>query len=198
MNPPVLIVNGQAVTRFELGNAMEEYALQMYEKSVDELDAEEQEEILQTSVERLLTWELIYQHALADGVAFDEAVLEQELVEITEQFESPEEMLAELAESGADAELLRRSVRRELLVAQVLDTWFDAVPEASDEEVETAYAEYLAGHAADADESGDPLPREQIEPMIRDHLRQIEGTEKIRDWVDDLREAAEIETFVEF
>ena len=202
MKTPVIIINGQAITRFELSNTMQEYAEEMHEAPVDALAEEDREELLQTSLERLVTWELIYQHSLADGATVADAELEAELDEIAAQFASREEMEAELTGTGADMALLRRSVHREILVERVLDGWFDAVPEPTAAEVETGYQEYLSGdddeEPAETDAEGAALSREEVEPMIREHLRQIAGTERIRAWVDGLREQAEIEYLVNF
>ncbi len=160
MNTPVINVNGQPVTRFELTNAMQEYALQMHDKTIDELEDAEHDEILQMSIEKLVVWELIYQRSVADGV-----------------------------EVGP--EFLERSVRREVLVEGVLDRWFNEVPEPTEAEVDAGYEEYRDGRQEDgADETA---PRDQAEPMIRSCLKQKVGTERIREWVEELRDSAEIE-----
>ena len=200
MNTPVITVNGQPLTRFELTNTMQEYSLQMHEKTVDQLEDEQHDQILQTAVEKLLVWELIYQRSIADGAEVSDDVVDKEIGEIAEQFETREKMYEQLKEFGVDPDVLLRSVRREVLVENVLDGWFQKVPEPSAEEIETGYREYLAGREKDGEgdepgplAQGEALSLEDAGPMIRSHCIHKAGTELIRAWVDELREAAEIE-----
>ena len=198
MNTPVMTVNGQAITRFELTNAMQEYALQLHEKPVAELAEADQEQVRDTAVEKLLVWELIYQSSLEDGKKVAEADLDREIDKIAEQFPNREVMIQTLGEAGVEIELLQRSLSREMLVEGIFQQWFDDSPEPTGDEVDQEYAKYVDSRKAmeegdGPDPEGEALSREEAEPMIRSACRQRSGVERIRAWVGELREGAEIE-----
>jgi len=198
MNTPVIKVNGQPLTRFELTNAMQEYALQMHDTSFDELDEEQREAIFHTTIEKLVVWELIYQKSMADGVEVDDKIVETELDGIAEQFDDREAMVEELEKANVSMELLHRSVRREILVDDVLNGRFAEAPEPTAEDFDAGYQEYLKGRdEAIADgthpDPGEALSRDEAKDMIIGHLRNKAATETVRTWVNELREEAEIE-----
>ena len=198
MNTPVMTVNGQAITRFELTNAMQEYALHLHDKQVAELEEADQEQVRDTAVEKLLVWELIYQSSVKDGKNVAAEDLDREIDRIAEQFPNREVMIQTLGEAGVELDLLQRSLSREILVEGIFQQWFEDSPEPTDAEVDQEYSKYMNGRKtkAEGDDTapeGEALSREEAEPMIRAACRQRSGVERIRNWVSELREGAEIE-----
>jgi peptidyl-prolyl cis-trans isomerase C len=116
MSDLVATVNGTPIRRSDLDNAIQGLAMQMHRKTMDQLSAEEREEINELALEKLLARELIYQAAMALGVLADAAAVSEEKRKVMANFPTEEEFFATLEKAGIDAAAYHRMLRQDLTV----------------------------------------------------------------------------------
>ncbi|GAB4166920.1 MAG: peptidylprolyl isomerase [Geothermobacteraceae bacterium] len=132
-------VNGTPISRFDLDNAMQGYAMQEYRQTLDQLDTDRRQEAETFALEKLIARELIFQQALAEGYVADEASLAAELKKIVDNFPSVEEFEGTLKKAGLDLADYQRMLRQDVTVNQMSERQVENLPDPSDEEIEDFY-----------------------------------------------------------
>ncbi|TYO99633.1 peptidyl-prolyl cis-trans isomerase C [Geothermobacter ehrlichii] len=135
-------VNGTPISRFDLENAMQGYAMQEHRKTLDQLDADQLREAESFAMEKLIARELIFQQALAEGFVADEAAIAEELRKIVDNFPSEEEFHATLAKAGLSAADYQRMLRQDVTVNQMSEKYLADLDDPSDEEIEDFYRQH--------------------------------------------------------
>lgn len=135
-------VNGQPITRRELENCMQGFALELLRKPLERLAEEERQEVQALAEEKVVARELIFQAALAAGVVAAEATVIEETSRLMQNFPSPEEFYATLDKAGIDPRSYHRMVRQDLTVNLMTERELQAVAEPSEAEITEAYHQH--------------------------------------------------------
>lgn len=138
----VAVVNGKAITEFDYQNAIQGFAMEMHRKTMDQLSAEELEEVKGLVLEKLVARELIYQEALVCGVVADEQAVEAEKAKVIANFPSEEEFYATLEKAGIHPLAYHRMLRQDLTVNKMSEQKLAQVSEPSEEEIERTYHDH--------------------------------------------------------
>ncbi|AMV72395.1 hypothetical protein JCM30471_09100 [Desulfuromonas carbonis] len=109
-------VNGQPLTRNDLDNAIQGYALQHYRKSMDQLSAEQLRQATELALEQLLARQLLFLQALAGGIVAPVPAIEAEQERLCANFPSAKEFFATLAKAGISPADHFRMLRQDLTV----------------------------------------------------------------------------------
>ena len=142
MPDPVALVNGRPVTRADLENAIQGFAMEMHRKTMEHLSAEELAAIRELALEKLLARELIFQEALAQGVIADEAAVAAEKGRIIANFASEEEFYATLERAGIDSAAYHRMIRQDLTVNRMTEQKLAALAEPDEEALAELYQQH--------------------------------------------------------
>ena len=116
MSDIIATVNGQPLTRRELDNAIQGYALQHYRRPMDRLSTDEYRQAAELALEKLLGRSLIFLAALASGVVASAAEVEAEQERLIANFPSAEEFFATLGKAGISPAEHFRMLRQDLTV----------------------------------------------------------------------------------
>lgn len=139
MPDPVALVNGRPITRAELDNAIQGFAMEMHRKTMEHLSAEELAAIRELALEKLLARELIFQEALARGIVADEAAVSAEKERIMANFASAEEFYATLERAGVAPAAYHRMIRQDLTVNRLTEEQLAGLAEPDDAAVAELY-----------------------------------------------------------
>jgi parvulin-like peptidyl-prolyl isomerase len=139
MSHPVAVVNGRPITRADLENAIQGFAMEMHRKTMEHLSAEERSAIRELALEKLLGRELIFQEALAQGVVADEAAVAGEKQRIMANFPSEEEFSATLERAGIEPAVYHRMIRQDLTVNRMTEEKVKDLAEPSEADVAEFY-----------------------------------------------------------
>lgn len=183
-------VNSHPITRFDLEITVQEYALQLHNQTVEQLSAYELEELRRGALEKLITWELIYQNAGEQGVLVAEGDVTEETEKLMSQFSSQTELCTKLENHQLSVQTLRNAIHRDLTVQRVTERMSADAPEPSAEQIEAEYLKYMQEQI-----SSTPLTREDATPKIRSFLKEQASTELLRQWVAKLRDKACIDQY---
>lgn len=180
-------VNGQPITRRELENCMQGFALELLRKPLERLAEDERQEVQTLAEEKVVARELIFQAALAAGVVAAEATVIEETARLMQNFPSPEEFYATLDKAGIDPRSYHRMVRQDLTVNLMTERELQAVAEPSEAEIAEAYHQHPE--------------RMQTAPRVRAcHLLlrcTAENRREVEDRLLELKQRAEQEEFAQ-
>ncbi len=142
MNDVVAKINEKPVSRSELDSTMQVYAMQMHQKPVEQLTPDQQKEIRELSLEKLIARELIFQAALAQGVVAEEAAVEEEKRKLIANYESEEKFYETLQRAGMTPEFYHRMIRQDLTVNLMSAEKLKDLPDPPRESIEKIYSTY--------------------------------------------------------
>lgn len=183
----VATVNGNEITRQEFNAQMQQLASNPQVQIPSEDQSEERAEFEELVLGQLINDILLVREAERLGFSADQEVVDTQYDGIIGQFETEEAFQAQLEASGLDETALKESIRRQLTVNQYFR---DAiVPEATvtDEEVRTFFDEQIAPQ-------DDSLVFEEVQEQVRNQLRQQKAEEILSQKIQELRDAADIQT----
>jgi peptidyl-prolyl cis-trans isomerase C len=135
-------VNGRPISRFDLDNAIQAYAMENHRKTMDQLAPQELEQALDVALEKLLARELIFQQALAEGLLADESMIAVEKQKILANFPSEEEFYATLAKGGISPGAYHRMLRQDVTVNLMSAAKLEEVPEPPEEQILQTYQQH--------------------------------------------------------
>ena len=141
MQEKTIVINGTPISHFDFMNALQSYSMELYHKTVDQLNEEESENVQSIAVERIIARELIFQQALAEGVVASDEQIQQEIAKVKQNFPSEEEFYATLEKAGVDKEAYYRMIRQDISVNMITDKKLEAAEDPSAEEVKAFYDE---------------------------------------------------------
>ncbi len=141
MSALIATVNGQPLTRNDLDNAIQGYALQHYRKTMDQLSPEQLQQATELALEKLLARQLLYLQALAGGIVASVAEIEAEQERLLANFPTAEEFFATLARAGISPADHFRMLRQDLTVNLFCERQLSALPEPTTSELEQAWKE---------------------------------------------------------
>lgn len=142
MDSLFVLINGQPITRRELENCMQGFALELFRKPLERLNEEERQEVQELAREKVVARELIFQAALAAGVVAPEAAVIEETSRLMRNFPSPDDFYATLDKAGIDPRSYHRMVRQDLTVNMMTERELQAVAEPSEADIAEAYRQH--------------------------------------------------------
>jgi len=187
---PVAIVNGMEISRADY-DAELEFELYGFEQQGYQLKEEELEMVKEQVLDRLINNRLLLQAAEQAGISPDSVNADAELVEIIAGFESEEEFQAALKQSGFTLEVYTRLIAEYLMIEDLFEAELNiSALTVSDEEVQTAVAEFMASISEEDAEDLDPEDVKEYfaYSLVQDKANQLKG-----DFIQELRENSEIE-----
>jgi peptidyl-prolyl cis-trans isomerase SurA len=143
---PVARVNGAVLTDRDLLREM--FTIFPYARQHNGFPKSQEAAIRQGALEMIIFEELVYQEAERRKVAIPAAKLNEALADFKKQFHSPDEYKQYLqAEMGGSEQKVRESIKRSLLIEQVLKTDVEAKAAVSTAEVQAFYEKNGARYA---------------------------------------------------
>ena len=141
MSDTVAIVNDTEISRLELDNAIQGFAMGVYRKPVESLTDEEREKSKGMAMEKLVARQLIYEDALSRGLTVPDGAVEAEIEKVAANFPNVEELYGTLAKAGLSKDGYHKMLHTDLLVNQLTDIKLSEVDEITDGEISAFYNE---------------------------------------------------------
>lgn len=165
----VALVNNQPIWRFTLIREVEKQAGK-------------------TTLESLITKALVLQEAKKEGVKISDKEIDEELKNLETSLKEQGQDLDKLLEAqGMD----RAEIKEQIRMQKTVEAIVGQDVEVSDEEIDAYIEENKSFLPEDQDV-------EEIKPVVREQLKQQKMSEKIGEWLESLREKANINYFREF
>lgn len=142
MSNSVATVNGSPITEFDLTNTVQGLSMALHRKTMDQLSAEEMQELEGMALEKLIARELIYQTALALGVVADAAAVAEEMGKVVANFPSEEEFYQTIEKADIDAATYHRMIRQDLTVNLMTERKLSEIEEPTREQVAETYRRF--------------------------------------------------------
>ena len=136
-----ITVNGTPISQFDFINAMQNYSMELYRKTADQLSEEEIEQIQGLAVEQIVARELIFQTALSEGTVAGDEQIKAEMNKVMANFPSEEEFFATLEKAGIDEDSYYRMLRQDLSVKMMTEKKLADAPSPAAEEIKAFYDE---------------------------------------------------------
>ena len=197
----VAVVNGEVVTLGQLQRALSVYESNRLAglaggcdltDSIDGADRERREmETLDCLIDSLLVFQYVRRFPQVDVTA---GAISTEFQELAASYSTRQEFDAEMQRWGFTTATLRRALERQLIVESYVETRFREFVDISQERI----TEYYEGTLADEMQRlGEPLPAmESVSDLITAILREEEVNRRIEEWIVELRERAEILSYL--
>ncbi len=197
----VAVVNGEVVTLGQLQRALSVYESNRLAGLVegcgltisdDGLDRERREmETLDCLIDSLLVFQYVRRFPQVDVTS---SAISTEFQELATTYPTRREFEVEMQRWGFTTATLRRALERQLIVESYVETRFREFVDISLQRITEYYEETLA---AEMRNQGEPLPAmESVSDLITAILREEEVNRRIDEWIVELRERAEILTYL--
>ncbi|WGH84913.1 SurA N-terminal domain-containing protein [Auritidibacter ignavus] len=213
----VATINDTEITKEEFATNYESQYQQMaYQAQMSGSDVDE-DQLKQESLEIMIGNELLLQEAEDQDIEVTEDDVDEFLDDFAKQqgLESQDELIAQFEEQGMDEEQLREDSKKQVAMDQLIETL--DVDEPSEEELKDLYDEQMeqqkqlmeaqasADPSAQAEDGSsesasgeDQLPSfEESKDDLEEQVKLQNENEAITELVEDLREDADIEIFLE-
>ncbi|MEH0059355.1 SurA N-terminal domain-containing protein [Auritidibacter ignavus] len=213
----VATINDTEITKEEFATNYESQYQQMaYQAQMSGSDVDE-DQLKQESLEIMIGNELLLQEAEDQDIEVTEDDVDEFLDDFAKQqgLESQDELIAQFEEQGMDEEQLREDSKKQVAMDQLIETL--DVDEPSEEELKDLYddqmeqqkqlmeAQASADPSAQAEDGSsesasgeDQLPSfEESKDDLEEQVKLQNENEAITEMVEDLREDADIEIFLE-
>ncbi len=191
-NEPVAYVNDEAIMESELNEQVDRMKSSYEQQGID-FDSEQGDQFLpmikDQAMQTLIQQAVIYQAAEDAGFAADDALVESELNNIKDQFDSEEDFEEVLAFSGFTLESFKDTLRLELTIEAYFESQIEDV-DISEEDLEDYYDEYVEYMEEHEEEVED---FDEIKDELESQLIQMEEDEQISNLVDRLMDESDID-----
>lgn len=176
----VATVNGEPVTYAELDRILQPVYKRYKGEDLKTYKIHARRELL----EQLIENKLILQKAKEDGISISEAVVEEELVETKEKFDSPEEFNAGLEREGLDIEQYKKELKEQLTVRAIIEREVMPKAKVSPKEIEEYYNKNKNELTAPEEIHLKHILKETKEEIDIIYKQLQEGREPLDAWVD--------------
>lgn len=187
----VALVNGVEISRLDYDSTLRQLTANTTQQGVDVTDPTILGDLKNQAIESLVNTEILRQTAIAAGGEVLAEDIDARYSQIESSIGGPEALEARMKELLVTKAMLRRDIENDLLIQAYLDKNVDrSIVTVSDEEVTALYEQAAA--------AGNQLPplteiRDQVEAQIRFNKEQAQ----VAQYVDDLRQNAEVTTLLE-
>ncbi|MEX0930696.1 MAG: SurA N-terminal domain-containing protein [Candidatus Paceibacterota bacterium] len=183
---PVAIVNGEEIPREIFNQNLEQFRASVSETERESLDAQIQQQVLNT----LINNTLIRQEIEEQGLTADDVAVQTEFEAIQENAGGAEELQTQLDAAGLTEAELRAQIAEQV----VINTYLESVVnienvEVTEEEIQSFYDELSA-------ENQELPPLEEVRDQIEQQLRAQKQQEEIGTVLETLRADADIEILI--
>jgi hypothetical protein len=192
---PLLIINGEEVTRGVFDAQFERTKQLVAQQYGIDVDAEENAmlipELQHQTIENLIGQRVLTQEAEGLGMEVTEEQLSENINMLIQQFGGQEGFQEALEADNLTEEDLEHLVYEELLISQLFEAElnFDSI-EVTDEEIEEFYAQY----ELTMEQQGEDIPPlEDLEEQITQQLKQQKAQEEQQTYISALMERSDIE-----
>lgn len=183
----VAVVNGVEIKGEDLNTSIVQISSTAAVQGVDVEDPNVQAEIADQAVEMLVNTELLKQEAEAQAIVVSDEQVQERLDQLVAEMGGEANLDTRMEELGIDDETLRRDIKIELTIQELLDGVFaDAGIEVTQAEIEQVYEE-TGGEAA-----GLP-PLEDVQEQIEAQVQASKEQEIVDAFILELRTSAELE-----
>jgi parvulin-like peptidyl-prolyl isomerase len=180
----VATVNGKEITRGDLDERMEQVRQSL---PVGALDPAEDAAFESQLLDEVINLELLTMLAEERNFTVSDDEIDAEITVLQEQFGGAESFAGQLAALGLTEDELRKNMRNELLIRQLIDADTNINElDATDEELRTVYDEAVAIR-------DDAPPFEQVQELIRAQVIQQKSAEAVDAYIQEARAAANIQ-----
>jgi hypothetical protein len=197
----VAVVNGEVLTLGQLQRALSVYESNRLAGlaggcdltgSSDAIGRERREmETLDCLIDSLLVFQYVRRFPQVDVTS---SAISTEFQDLAATFASRQEFETEMQRWGFSNATLRRALERQLIVESYVESRFREFVDISQQRITEYYEETLA---AEMQRLGEPLPAlESVSDPITAILREEEVNRRIDEWIVELRERAEILTYL--
>jgi len=187
---PVAIVNGVEISGAEFTQNRNQIIVSAQQQGVDINDPVIAQDIDTQALEVLVNTQLLRQAATASGITVSEEDIDARYQEIVESVGGEETLTNRMIELGITPATLRDDIADELLIQFLIETELDTSNIAvSDTEVDQFYEQ------AGGTEAGLP-PLADIRAEIEQQIRAAQEQSLVAEYINTLREAAEIEILI--
>jgi len=197
----VAVINGEVVTLGQLQRARSVFESNRLAglaggcdatSSIGGADAERQElETLDCLIDSLLVFQYVRRFPQVDVTSNE---ISAEFQDLAASYPTRQSFETEMERWGFTTTTLRRALERQLIVESYVDTRFREFVDISQQHV----IEYYEGTLAEEmQRQGEPLPAlETVSDLIAAILREEEVNRRVDEWIVELRERAEILTYL--
>jgi len=197
----VSVVNGEVVTLGQLQRALSVYESNRLAglaggcdltSASDAIGSERREmETLDCLIDGLLVFQYVRRFPQVDVTS---SAISAEFQELAATFSSRQEFEAEMQRWGFSNATLRRALERQLIVEGYVETRFREFVDIPQQRITEYYEETLAEEMR---RLGEPLPAlESVSDLITAILREEEVNRRVDEWIVELRDRAEILTYL--
>lgn len=127
----------------EVNYTMLRVAMQMYEKTRDQLDEQELQAVMQQANRELAIAKKLLGSEIASQVVITDAAITQSLAELKSGFSTDEDFAKTLAHNDLDETALKQALATQLKVEAILEQLLSKNASVSDEEVEIYYYQHI-------------------------------------------------------
>ena len=176
-------VNGDEITVQRLDNGVNAVLRQQGVASPEQADPTQVKEVRQRVMDVLISQRLLWQEAKGKDITVTDAEVEQAMAEVKGRFQTEQEFLDRIGESGFTEETYREDLKQQLSVRRFISEDLSKQVTVSDAEIDEFYKSNLdrmqspeqmqARHIlikveADADEAADLAAREKIDKLLEE------------------------------
>lgn len=192
-------VNSEEITGEEFVSVYEGQFEQMAMQAQMTGEEVDQDSLRTQTLESMVGSELLVQDAQASGHDVTDTDVEQLLEETAETngMGSVDELLAAYAEQGIEEEELRQDAETQVLVNKLIGDLDVAEP--TEEELEALYEQALAQQPPAEGEDGEQAEEpsfEEMRPELEEQANAQKENEAVMAHVEELREGADVETYL--
>lgn len=193
-------VNGEEISGEDFTQSYEARFQQLAMQAQMTGQEPDQDEMKQQSLEMMINSELLVMEAEEQGFTASDEDVDEYLATLAEENDvEADALMQQFEEQGLDEERVREDLGNEVLMQQVVET-VDA-EEPSEEEVQELYdmqVEQLEAMNEQVEEGEQQeVPSfEELESDLTDQAAQQKENEAVAEYLDDLRDDAEIETHI--
>ncbi|HSJ37077.1 MAG TPA: SurA N-terminal domain-containing protein [Planococcus sp. (in: firmicutes)] len=182
----VVVVNGEEIIGTVYNSVARQLESSVATQGKKSSNPEVAEQVKEQAISVIIGNKLIIQDAIEKGHEVDEAVLEQQLEDLRNQFEDEEQMIVSLAKTGFTLDDMELQLREKLIYESYLAEEIQGAA-VTEEELEEAYQGFV-----DSTE-GETPEFEEMKPMIRQSLEEQNEKQAVYNRIKELRDAADID-----
>jgi len=184
----VATINGEKLRNSDLDLSVEQLTQAAAAQGLDPADPAVATEIRSQATQMLINTTLLQQAAADQGIVITDEQLNERIVELETNAGGAELLAERMTEFDIDRETFETDVRTELTILALLDTVFaEADMTVTEEDIVEVYESASAAGA-------EVPPLDVARPQIEAQLLQGKEQSAVDAFIDELREAADIET----
>lgn len=186
----VALVNDESISQTDFDSFYVQQEPAYQSQGIDTTDPEQLKQAKVRALDALINQTLLLQAAAAADISISDEQVQSEYDKTVAQFDTDEALQSALVESNLTVDSLMSNIKTQLIIQQYLQTQVDDNVTASDEEIQALYDQYVA--------QGSNIPAlTEVTTQLADQIKQQKMNDQVGIIIDDLRQSATIQTFLE-